>query len=424
MDGGEYKRTQLPSGLRVLTERMPHVRSVSAGIWIDVGSRNEATAENGISHFIEHMRFKGTRKRNALEIAQSLESLGGLLNAFTTREQTCYYVRVLDEHFDFAMDVLSDILTGSLFDPVELERERMVILEEIKDLFDTPAEVVHDHFAGTFWNSHPLGKPIMGAPETVANISRDMILEFIANHYTADRIVVAAAGNVEHQELVDVAAESLSFANGNGSNSIKPPDYSDGERLVVPRDSAQTHVCLGLPTYSFHHPGKYALLLINNILGGGMGSRLFQSLREKHGLAYTVYSTQDFYHDTGVLSFYIGTEGSKVRKAVELILEELAEIKKDSFARADIDAAKSQMKGSLLLTLEGSYSRMTRLARHEIFLRSFSPVDQTIAEIEAVTDEEIKQMIDLVFDPKMLTMVALGPVDQSLLDEIDWSILK
>lgn len=424
LDPVAYKRTELEGGVRVVTEKMPYVRSVSLGIWVDVGSRNESSAANGISHFIEHMVFKGTAKRTALEIAQSLESLGGVLNAFTTRENTCYYVRVLDEHFDVAIDVLADILTGSLFDREELERERMVILEEIKDVFDTPSEVVHDHFAEILWNSHPLGQSILGIPQSVSGISRETILEYLKHNYTTDRVVVAASGNIDHDKLVDLVREKFSFEASGKNRSLQPPSYGNGIRKTVPRDSAQTHVCLGLPTFSFADERKHPLLLVNSILGGGMGSRLFQSLREKQGLAYTIYSTQDFYHDTGILSTYLGTESTKVVRAVESILKELADIKANSVSDEEVAAAKSQLRGNLLLALESTYNRMSRLARYELFLHSFSSVEKTVADIDAVSGDDIRGLLDDILDPEKIAMVALGPVTDAIVGEIDWSILK
>jgi predicted Zn-dependent peptidase len=424
LDPLTYKRTVLGGGVRIVTEKMPYVRSVSLGIWVDVGSRNEASAVNGISHFIEHMVFKGTKKRSALEIAQSLESLGGVLNAFTTRENTCYYVRVLDEHFDVAMDVLADILTDSLFDPEELERERMVILEEIKDLFDTPSEVVHDHFAEILWNSHPLGQSILGTPESMSGISRATILEYLKHNYTTDRVVVAASGNIDHEKLVDLVRERFGFETPNTDHSLRTPSYGGGVRKTVPRDSAQTHICLGLPTFSFADDRKHALLLVNSILGGGMGSRLFQSLREKQGLAYTIYTMQDFYHDTGILSTYLGTESTKVVRAIESILKELADIKANSVTDDEVAAAKSQLRGNLLLSLESTYNRMSRLARHELFLRGFSTVEQTVADIDAVSAGDIRDLVDDILDPDKVAMIALGPVTDAIISEIDWSILR
>ncbi len=424
LDPFAYKRTELEGGVRVVTEKMPYVRSVSLGIWVDVGSRNETAAVNGISHFIEHMVFKGTAKRSALEIAQSLESLGGVLNAFTTRENTCYYVRVLDEHFDVAVDVLADILTGSLFDPEELERERMVILEEIKDLFDTPSEVVHDHFAEILWNSHPLGQSILGTPESMSGIGRPTILDYMKHNYTTDRVVVAASGNIDHEKLVDLVRDKFRFGNAGENHRLQAPSYGDGVRKTIPRSSAQTHICLGVPTFSFADERKHALLLVNTILGGGMGSRLFQSLREKQGLAYTIYTMQDFYHDTGILSTYLGTESTKVVRAVETILKELADVKANSVTDEEVAAAKSQLRGNLLLSLESTFNRMNRLARHELFLRSFSSVEKTVAEIDAVSGDDIRGLVADILDPNKIAMVALGPVTDAIVGEIDWSILK
>ncbi|MFH2054867.1 MAG: pitrilysin family protein, partial [bacterium] len=305
-----YRRSELESGIRVVTERMPSLKSISLGVWFDVGSRNETAAVNGISHFIEHMTFKGTATRDAREIAHSLESLGGTLNAFTSREYTCYYARLLDEHLDTALDILADILTNSLFAEEEVERERQVILEEIKDQIDTPSDIIHDYFASTAWASHPLGRPIIGSPETVGAIGRNGLLDFVGKNYTTDRVVIAAAGNVDHNKLVEQVSARFSFAAAKNGNRLDPPNYEKGHREVFSRESAQTHICLGMPTFSFADPAKYALLVVNTILGSGMSSRLFQSVREKHGLAYSIYTMQDYYHDTGFFSVYLATEAA------------------------------------------------------------------------------------------------------------------
>lgn len=419
-----YRRSTLENGIRVVTERMPSLKSISLGIWFDVGSRNESAEINGISHFIEHMIFKGTETRDAREIAQSLESLGGTLNAFTSREYTCYYARLLDEHLGTGLDILSDILTNSLFAAAEVERERQVILEEIKDQLDTPSDIIHDRFASIAWSGHPLGRPIIGNPTTVGAVTRESLLDYLAKNYTTDRVVIAAAGNVDHDDLVRQVAERFSFAAGNGGNQLLPPTYGPGERQAFQRDSAQTHICLGVPTFSFADPAKYALLVVNTILGSGMSSRLFQSVREQHGLAYSIYTMQDYYHDTGFFSVYLATEAAKAAQAVGLVLKELKEIKTNSLTAEELALAKSQLKGNMVLSLESSYNRMSRMARHELFLQSFATLDETMAAINAVTLEQVHELVDKVFDGGKLAFAALGPVDDSLLEQIDWATLK
>lgn len=420
----KYQRSILDNGIRVVTEQIPYIKSASIGIWVDVGSRSEEPRVNGISHFIEHMCFKGTKRRNAKEIAQSLETLGGTLNAFTSRENTCYYCRVLDEHFDIGFDVLADIVTDSVFDPTELEREKEVILEEIKDVFDTPAELVHDYFAGAVWDPHPLGQSIMGEAAGVKKLTRQDVLDYLSRNYTADRIIVAAAGAVEHEKLVEVTGKSLRVATAGSGKGLVAPKYDRGKRLVHKRDLNQTHICLGFPSIAFSHKDRYAMLILNTLLGSGMGSRLFQSVREERGLVYTIYSYQDFYHDTGLFGIYLGTDTNKAREATSVILEELAAVKENSLTEQEIEHAKSQLKGNLMLSLEGSYNRMNRLARHEIFLQEFVSLEETAAEIDSVNLTDVRRVAKVLFDEKLLTMVALGAVEEKLLGEIDWSVLK
>jgi len=419
-----YRRTVFSNGLRVVSEKMPNVKSVSVGIWVDVGSRQESPRENGISHFIEHMCFKGTRRRNAKEIAQSLETLGGTLNAFTSRENTCFYARVLDEHFEQGFDVLADITTQSLFDSGEFKKEKDVICEEIKDVFDTPGDIVHDYFAATLWNTHPLGQTIMGEAKGIRALQRRDLLGFMRRHYTTDRIVLSAAGAVDHDRLVDLARRKLVFPKSTTKKQLKAPAYREGHKKIFRRKLSQTHVCIGFPSIQFADPRKYHALLLNTLLGAGMGSRLFQTVREERGLAYTVYSYQDFYHDTGIFGLYLGTDSNKTAEAVNLVLQELAAVADDSITEEEVDRAKSQLKGSLILSLEGSYNRMNRLGRLELFQHTFVPLEQSAAQINAVTLADVRAIAGEIFREKLLTMVVLGPVGNRLLRQIDWSILQ
>lgn len=420
----KYRRTTLENGIRVVTEQIPYIKSASLGIWVDVGSRNEDARINGISHFIEHMCFKGTKRRNAKEIAQSLETLGGTLNAFTSREHTCYYCRVLDEHFDIGFDVLADIVTDSVFDPTELEREKEVILEEIKDVFDTPADLVHDYFAGAVWDPHPLGQTIMGEADGIRKLMRQDLVDFVSRNYTADRIIVAAAGAVEHERVVELTEKALRVGRPNGGNQLTRPVYDHGQRIIHRRDLTQTHICLGFPSIPFDDRDRYTMLILNTLLGSGMGSRLFQSVREERGLVYSIYSYQDFYHDTGLFGIYLGTDTNKAREALTVILQELAAVKAEALTEAEIELSKSQLKGSMMLSLEGSYNRMNRLARHELFLHEFVSLEQTATEIDAVTLADVRRLAQRVFDERLLTMVALGPVAEKLKEQVDWSVLK
>jgi predicted Zn-dependent peptidase len=419
-----YRRTVLSNGLRVVSEKMPNVKSVSVGIWVDVGSRQETLRENGISHFIEHMCFKGTRRRSAKEIAQSLETLGGTLNAFTSRENTCFYARVLDEHFEQGFDVLADITTQSLFDSGEFKKEKDVICEEIKDVFDTPGDIVHDYFAATMWKTHPLGQTIMGGAKGIRALQRRDLLAFMRRHYTTDNIVLSAAGAIDHDRLVDLARRKLLFPKSTTRKSLKAPLYRQGQKQIFRRKLSQAHVCIGFPSIQFADPRKYHALLLNTLLGAGMGSRLFQTVREERGLAYTVYSYQDFYHDTGIFGLYLGTDSNKTAEAVNLVLQELAAVADDSITDEEVERAKSQLKGSLLLSLEGSYNRMNRLGRLELFQHTFVPLEQSAKEINAVTLADVRAIARDIFREKLLTMVVLGPVGNNLLKQIDWSLLQ
>jgi predicted Zn-dependent peptidase len=419
-----YRRTVLSNGLRVVSEKMPNVKSVSVGIWVDVGSRQETPRENGISHFIEHMCFKGTRRRSAKEIAQSLETLGGTLNAFTSRENTCFYARVLDEHFEQGFDVLADITTQSLFDSGEFKKEKDVICEEIKDVFDTPGDIVHDYFAATMWNTHSLGQTIMGEAKGIRALQRRDLLAFMRRHYTTDNIVLSAAGAIDHDRLVDLARRKLLFPKTTTRKPLKTPSYRQGQKKIFRRKLSQTHVCIGFPSIQFADPRKYHALLLNTLLGAGMGSRLFQTVREERGLAYTVYSYQDFYHDTGIFGLYLGTDSNKTAEAVNLVLQELAAVADDSITEEEVERAKSQLKGSLLLSLEGSYNRMNRLGRLELFQHTFVPLEQSAKEINAVTLADVRAIARDIFREKLLTMVVLGPVGNNLLKLIDWSLLQ
>jgi predicted Zn-dependent peptidase len=402
---------------------MPNVKSVSVGIWVDVGSRHEKPRENGISHFIEHMCFKGTPRRSAKEIAQSLETLGGTLNAFTSRENTCYYARVLDEHFELGFDVLADITTNSLFDPREFTKEKNVICEEIKDVFDTPSDIVHDYFAAALWDNHPLGQTIMGEAKGIRALKRNDLVSFMHHHYTTDRIVISAAGAVEHERLVELVRKKLSFPRPVSKKPLKPPTAHLGIKKVIRRKLSQTHVCIGFPSINFSDKRKYHALLLNTMLGSGMGSRLFQTVREDRGLAYTIYSYQDFYLDTGVFGLYVGTDSNKTAEAINLVLKELAEVRDDAITEEELERAKSQLKGSLILSLEGTYSRMNRLGRLELFQHTFVPLEQSAREINAVTLNDVRAIARQLFRESTLSMVVLGPVGNSLIKQIDWSQL-
>jgi predicted Zn-dependent peptidase len=420
-----YNKSITTRGVRVVSESVPNFHSVSIGIWVDIGSRDESPDENGVCHFIEHMMFKGTEKRSALEIASALESLGGNLNAFTSREQTCYYARVIDEHLPIAVDVLLDILTGSLFKEEHIEKERNVIVEEIKDVFDTPSDYIHDLFAKAFWDSNSLGNPIMGSTELISSMTRDTLMSFRNRNYTSGRIVVAAAGNVDHTQLCDLVEQKMGLEKQQPVAAVK----SDGDaamptKVATHRDSNQMQMCIGFPGYRFTHPNKFALLIVHNILGAGMSSRLFQAVREKLGFAYSVYTYQDFLRDGGTFCVSLSTDKNNAAKSIDVILKELRKICDESITDKELDMSRQQLKGNLLLGLEGTSSRMNRLARHELGYNSYVSVEDTVQKIEAVTRDNVNEALTAVFDPKRCAAAFLGPVEEGFLDLIDWDIMS
>jgi predicted Zn-dependent peptidase len=421
---GIYKKTVLKNGIRVVTEKIGYVRSVSIGIWIDAGSRDEGDDERGVSHFIEHMLFKGTKKRSAREIASSLESVGGILNAFTGREQTCYLARVLDEHLNIAVDVLSDILKNSLLSSPDFEREKTVIVSEIKDLEDSPADLAHDLLMSNVWPDHPLGRSIMGDTESILKMTRNKLIDFIKRNYVSPKVVVAASGNLVHRDLVKMVEEKFQFKQMNDRPLINPPILGiDQNKTVVGRKTAQTHICLGVPTFPYKDERRYAASILSNILGGGMSSRLFQNIREKLGLAYNVYSFADFFEDTGILGIYLGAHKKVTARVIELVLKEIRRIKKDSLLPKELSNAKYQLKGNLLLSLESTFNRMNRLARHELVLNRYVDLNKIMDSINKVKGKEVIEVANDLFDPDKLSAVILGPVGRRVINRINWDMV-
>jgi predicted Zn-dependent peptidase len=419
-----YKKTVLDNGIRVVTEELDAVRSISIGVWIDVGSRDEDKDEMGVSHFIEHMLFKGTKNRTAKEIAVSLESVGGGLNAFTGREQTCYYARVLDEHLDIALDVLSDILKNPLLNPSHFEKEKKVIASEIKELEDSPSDLIHDLLMSAMWSDNSLGRPIIGSMESVIHMLRGKLISFMRKNYTRSRVVIAASGNLRHADLVKKVKRKFEF--NPDSKTITPAlkiPLPDPVRRVEQRKTAQTHVILGLPLFPYQDQRRYTSLVLSNILGGGMSSRLFQTVREQLGLAYSIYSFIDFFVDTGVFGIYLGTNKKNAVRAIELALREIGKLKKNSLSPKELSNAKYQLKGNLILGMESTSSRMNRLARNELFLNDYVGTDQTIEYINQIKAQDIFSMAEEFLVPDKLSAVVLGQVGKDSLRRVDWSIL-
>jgi len=409
--------------MRVISEYIPSFRSVSIGIWVHVGSRDEDSRLNGISHFIEHMHFKGTKKRSAFQIAQALEVLGGSLNAFTSREHTCYYARVLNQHLPQAMELLGDILNNSLFTPADLKKEKSVILEEIKDVADTPSEYIHDLFADQMFKSDPLGQPIMGYANNVTAWTRAEVVNYIGQYYTAPNIVVAAAGDLRHDALVKLTRKYFPWKKSIFSRKEANPQHNGFSTRVYRNRTKQTHVCIGFPSIDFRDKGRYPLMAANAILSGGMSSRLFQSVREKSGYCYTIYSFQEFFRDAGLFCVYFGSDGKYVVKATELVLKELHKLREKLLSRTELVEIKDQLKGSLMLSQESTYNRMNRIARQEMMLERYVGLDETCHHVDMVTSRQIRDVCNEIFRNENLTFSALGPARQQDLEHIKWAVL-
>jgi len=406
-----YRKTTLPNGLRVVTEHIQHVRSASIGAWIASGSRNENDKNSGISHYIEHMMFKGTETQTASDIAQSLESVGGHLNAFTSKEMTCYYAHVLDEHVVRAVEVISDFLANSLFDEGEMIKEKRVVLEELSNIEETPEELIHELFWMDLFPNHPLGYPIIGTRESIGNISRPDITDYLHRNYTADRMVLAAAGNVNHDDLVALAQERFGTVQRGTGQTCEAPVANGASKNVIENGAIQAHICVGTQAYTYRDRKKFALLVLNTLLGSGMSSRLFQNVREKYGLAYSIYSFIDFMVDTGIFGVYVGTDRENIDGALELIHKELLKLKECSVPSDELLRTKSQLKGNLMLGLEDTSSRMNRLAKMELFLGEYFSLDDTLAEIEKVTVAEIMDVAAELFDFDHMQTTILKPAE-------------
>ena len=402
---------QFDNGLRLLTEPMPGARSVSFGVWLTRGSRHERAAHSGIAHLVEHMLFKGTTTRSAQDIAQEIDSIGGHLDAFTAKECASYYVKVLDEHLPRAVDVLADLLLRPAFDPAEVAREKKVVLEEIKMVEDTPDDLVHELFTQRFWSGHPLGRPILGVPATVSPIDSATLRDYFTRVYTAGNLVVAAAGNVEHEAVRDLVAEAFAAVPANGETvPVTPPTAVPG--LTV-RDKAieQCHVCLGVDGYPQQHDDRYICYLLNIVLGGSMSSRLFQNIRERRGLAYAVSSGMVSYHDGGALTIYAGCDADAVREVIDLVVAELRDLRDNLILEEELRRAQDHLKGSLVLSLESSSSRMSHMARQQMYFGRQFTLEDTLRGVEAVTREDVRRVARDLLPPGSLSATVLGPVN-------------
>lgn len=408
-----YRKSVLSNGVRVISESMPGFRSASIGIWADVGSAVEQPQLRGVSHMVEHMLFKGTERRTAREIAEEMDGVGGNLNAFTDKEATCYYAKVMDVHLPLAIDVLSDMFLNSRFDPPELAKEQKVVLEEIKMYDDSPDELIHDLFIQTMWRGSNLGSPTIGFADTVTKLTQDDLRQHMARHYAPNSVVVAAAGNVDHDALVDMLERVLQPFKGTCDLPVPENPAPTPASLFRQKDSEQAYVVMGTTGLTVRDERRYVLSVLDTILGGGMSSRLFQEIREKRGLVYTVYSFQAAYRGAGLFAVYAGTSPQTVGECVSVIGDQFVEMRRMSVGDAELRLAKEHIKGSLSLSLESTSGRMIRLGRSEFSLGRDLPIEEIEAKVEAVTAKEIQDLAQELLHEENLGLCVLGPVDES-----------
>ncbi len=410
-----YQKSILPNGIRVVTEAIPYVKSVTVGVWVGTGSRNEEDHNHGISHFIEHLMFKGTANRSAKDIAETVDAVGGQLNAFTAKEYTCYYIKVLDNHLELALDILSDMMLSSRYASEDIAREREVVLEEVNMYEDSPDELVHDIYLDNVWPHHPLGRNILGTTESIGRFDRNLVCEYYDSFYRPDNIVIAAAGNLVHARVEELIGRFFGgFSGRKKAQAAKPPLLTSTRRLHA-RESEQVHFCLGTASVPQDSPDIYVAHVLNNILGGGISSRLFQAIREERGLAYSIYSYLSNYSDSGLFTIYAGTRPANLDQVVELILENVEQLKNGDLSAAELNKTKEQLKGNLLLGLESSSSRMSRLGKMEITMGKYTTLDEVVAKIEKVSLDDLQKMMDTVFCAEKLSFTALGPVKDNAL---------
>jgi predicted Zn-dependent peptidase len=404
-------RDVLPNGLRILTEQMPHVRSVSIGVWLARGSRHEPQEQSGIAHFVEHMLFKGTATRSAEDIAQTIDSIGGQMDAFTAKEYASYYIKVLDEHLPLAVEVLADIVMRPAFSDGDIEREKKVVLEEIKMVEDTPDDLVHELFTENFWQNHPLGRPILGTKETVESLTAEGLRRYFSRAYSAPNLIVAAVGNITHEQVRDLVTRAF-----EGLPTESEP-ITDTPPRVVPRvvirnkELEQSHVCLGTSGYRQDHEDRYSSYVLNTVLGGSMSSRLFQNVREKRGLAYAVFSGLSAYRDAGSMTIYAGCSNDAVSELIDVVIGELRRLKDEPMPGAELQRAKDHLKGSLMLNLESTSSRMSHLARQEIYFDRQFGLDETLEGVSRVTQNDVQRVARDLFTDGALAATVLGAVN-------------
>lgn len=407
-----YRKLILDNGIRLVTERIPTVKSVTVGMWVNAGSRDETPAQAGYSHFIEHMFFKGTETRSAADISREIDALGGELNAFTTRETTTFYVKVLDQHLPKAFDLLSDLFQRSRFAPKEINKEKQVVLEEIRMVQDDPEDLVQELHTGLIMGRHPLSRPILGQATTIGQVSRRDLCDYIDTHYKPEDIVLAVAGSFDQRQLERMAARLFGTYQSSGDHIAPkryPPEMCKG--IILKRKPLeQVHLCVGLKGIPAGHKDRYAVYVLNSVLGGSVSSRLFQEIREKRGLAYSIYSFLSGYSDGGTITIYAGTRPSEVERVLDLIRREIRKLNKCGIDREELRRTKDQMKGSLMLSLESSHSRMNKLAKDELIGGSHTSLQAMLSEINAIRSSQIARVAQELFDPGRLAITGVGPL--------------
>lgn len=410
-DGNTYRKTTLDNGIRIVTEHVPYLKSVSLGIWVHSGSRFEHPELNGICHFIEHMLFKGTPRRTAFDIAQEIDSVGGVMNAFTSKELTSFYCKVLSENLELAVDLLTDIFLNPSFPEEEIEREKQVICQEIHQMEDSPEDLVHEILGMKFWSSDPLGQPILGTVPSVVSLDRETMVRFKNENYTPQETVICAAGNLDHDRVVGLFEKQMGSLKSGGTPSHEPALKSEGTAVVVPKDLEQVHICIGTEGPSAVDETRHAGYIVNTILGSGMSSKLFQEIREKRGLAYAVYSFLSSFSDTGMFGVYAGCDPSRLEELLGTMGKATLELA-SSVTDTDIRTAKNQIRGNVILAMESAEARMNRLAKGEYFFGRYISLDEIIGSLEAVTPQQLREFAEQMINGGPFSIVALGPVDE------------
>jgi predicted Zn-dependent peptidase len=408
-----YHKTVLDNGMRIISEEIEHVRSISIGIWVECGSRYEDDQTNGSAHFIEHMLFKGTERRTAFDIAATIDSVGGVMNAFTSKELTAFYIKIPDYHLALAIDLLADIFKHSRFDEGEITKEKSVVLQEISMLEDSPDDYIHDFFEAGFWKNNHLGMQVLGTRERVEGFTRDSLLQFFRSRYRGRNVVLTAAGHLKHEMFVELVEKAFGDMGGHAERiTFAPPAAVSSSITVLEKDLEQVHMMIGTLAPSSVSEKRHASFLMNAVLGGSMSSRLFQEIREKRGLAYAIHSYLTPYIDTGMLAVYVGTGKGEVREVLGLILDELIRMAKQPLTTKELHGAKELIKGNFLLSMESTDNRMTRLAKNEICYGQHVPPEDVVTKIDAVTHEHIQELAQEMINPSTISIAAIGPVSE------------